>query len=48
LSLTAQLNYLSEFGTRKRKMGQGWAEYADELRVLADPAFLGHDEKARE
>ena len=31
--------YLSEFSTRKRRPGEGWAEYADELRVLADKAF---------
>ena len=37
--------YLS---TRKRKTGEGWAEYADELRVLADLAFPDVDEKARE
>ena len=52
--------YLSEFstridnvvyiiyGTRKRKTGEGWAEYADELRVLADRAFPDLDGKARE
>lgn len=40
--------YLSEFSTRKRKTGEGWAEYADELRVLADRAFPDLDEKARE
>ena len=40
--------YLSEFGTRKRKAGEGWAEYADELRVLADRAFPDLDDKARE
>ena len=28
--------YLSEFSTRKRKTGERWAEYADELRVLSD------------
>ena len=26
--------YLSKFSTRKRRPGEGWAEYADELRVL--------------
>ena len=40
--------YLSEFSTRKRKSGEGWAEYADELRVLADKAFPELEEKARE
>ena len=40
--------YLSEFGTRKRKPGEGWAEYADELRVLANKAFPELEEKARE
>ena len=40
--------YLSEFSTKKRKVGEGWAEYADELRVLADKAFPELEEKARE
>ena len=40
--------YLSEFSTRKRKAGEGWAEYADELRVLVDRAFPDLDDKARE
>ena len=40
--------YLSEFSTRKRKSGEGWAEYADELRMLADRAFPDLEEKARE
>ena len=40
--------YLSEFSTRKRRPGEGWAEYADELWVLAaDKAFLKL-EQARE
>ena len=37
--------YLSKFSTRKRKT---WAEYANELRVLADKAFPELEEKARE
>ena len=40
--------YLSEFSTRKRKTGEGWVEYANELRVLADKAFPELEEKARE
>ena len=40
--------YLSEFSTQKHKTGDGWAEYADELRVLADQAFPDLDEIARE
>ena len=40
--------YLSEFSTRKRRPGEGWAEYADELRVLADKAFPELEEQARE
>ena len=40
--------YLSEFGTRKRKAGEGWAEYADDLRVLVDWAFPDLDDKAQE
>ena len=38
--------YLSEFSARKRR--EGWAEYADELRVLADKAFPELEERARE
>ena len=40
--------YLSKFSTRKRRPGEGWAEYADELRVLADKAFPELEEQARE
>ena len=40
--------YLSEFCARKRRPGEGWAEYADELRVLADKAFPELEDKARE
>ena len=40
--------YLSEFSARKRRPGEGWAEYADELRVLADKAFPELEERARE
>ena len=40
--------YLSEFSIRKKKAGEGWAEYADELRVLADRAFPDLEDKARE
>ena len=40
--------YLSEFSTRKRRPGEGWAEYADELRVLADKAFPELEEQVRE
>ena len=40
--------YLSEFSTRTRKAGEGWAEYADDLRLLADRAFPELEEKARE
>ena len=40
--------YLSEFSTKKRRPGEGWAEYADELRVLADKAFPELEEQVRE
>ena len=40
--------YLSELGTRKRKAGEEWAEYADKLHVLVDRAFPDLDNKAQE
>ena len=40
--------YLSEFSTHKCKTGEGWAEYADELRILVDRAFPDLNEKACE
>ena len=40
--------YLSKFSTRKRRPGEGWAEYADDLGVLADKAFPELEEQARE
>ena len=40
--------YLSEFSTRTRKAGEDWAEYADDLRLLADRTSPELEEKARE
>ena len=40
--------YLSEFSTRRRSPAKGWAEYTDELRVLADKAFTELEKLARE
>ena len=40
--------YQAEFQTRRKKAGEGWAEFADELRSLADKAYPDLQEEARE
>ena len=40
--------YQAEFQTRKKKAGEGWADFADELRSLADKAYPDLAENARE
>ena len=40
--------YQAEFQTRRKKTGEGWADFADELRSLADKAYPDLSEDARE
>ena len=40
--------YMAEFHTRKRNPDKRWEELVDNIRLLADKAFLDLDEKARE
>ena len=40
--------YMAEFHTRKRNLGKRWEELADNMRLLADKAFLNLDDRARE
>ena len=40
--------YVDEFRTRRKAKTEGWAEYADHLKLLADKAFLDLEDKARE
>ena len=40
--------YLVEFQTRRRRPSEQWNNFGDELRVLADKAFLELDDKAKE
>ncbi len=40
--------YVVEFQTRKRRPDELWSDFGDELRVLADKAFPGIDEKAKD
>ncbi|KAL5481749.1 hypothetical protein EMCRGX_G021978 [Ephydatia muelleri] len=39
--------YVVEFQTRKRRPDEQWSDFGDELRILADKAFPGIDEKLR-
>ena len=40
--------YQAEFRTRRRKAGEGWADFADDLRTLADKAYPTLQDEARE
>ena len=40
--------YVAEFQTRKKAKTEGWAEFADHLKLLADKAFPDLEDKARE
>ena len=40
--------YQAEFQTRRKKAGEGWADFADELRSLSDKAYPELGEDARE
>ena len=40
--------YVAEFHARRKKKTEDWADYADELRVLADKAYSDLQEEARE
>eukprot|EP00731_Ephydatia_muelleri_P004957 Em0002g1133a len=40
--------YVVEFQTRKRRPDEQWSDFGDELRILADKAFPGIDEKAKD
>ena len=40
--------YAAEFRLRKRKKGEQWGDFADQLRCLADKAFPTHSEDAKE
>ena len=40
--------YIAEFHDRKKVKTEGWVEFADHLKLLADKAFLDLEDKARE
>lgn len=40
--------YVAEFRARRKKKTEDWADYADELRVLADKAYSDLQDEARE
>jgi hypothetical protein len=40
--------YIAEFHGRKKAKTEGWAEFADHLKLLADKAFPDLEDKARE
>ena len=40
--------YVAEFQARKKSKAEGWAEFADNLKLLADKAFPDLEDKARE
>lgn len=43
-----QTRYQAEFQTRRKRTGEGWADFADDLKVLADKAYPSLREEARE
>jgi len=43
-----QTRYLAEFQSRRKKAGEGWADFADDLRTLADRPYPTLQEEARE
>ena len=40
--------YQAAFQSRRRRAGEGWADFADDLRTLADKAYPNLQEEARE
>ena len=40
--------YQAEFQARRKKAGEGWADFADDIRSLADKAYPDLQEEARE
>ena len=40
--------YLAEFQSRRKKPGEGWADFAEDVRTLADKAYPTLQEEARE
>ena len=40
--------YQAEFQTCRKKLSEGWAEYAQDLQILVDKAFLHLQAEARE
>ena len=36
---THQSRYMAEFQTRRRKRNEGWAEYAESIRMLVDKDY---------
>ena len=45
---TRNARYLALFQTRKKKSGEGWADFADDLQSLADKAYQDLPLEARE
>ena len=43
-----QTRYQAEFQTRRKKRAEGWAEFADDLKMLADKGFPDLSEEAKE
>lgn len=43
-----QTRYQAEFQTRRKKGEEGWAEFADDLKMLADKGFPDLSEEAKE
>ena len=43
-----QTRYLADFQSRRKRAGEGWADFADDFRTLADRAYLTLQEEARE
>ena len=43
-----QTRYQAEFQTRRKKKVEGWVEFADDLRTLAEKGFPNLSEEARE
>ena len=43
-----QTRYQAEFQTRRKKASEGWADFADDLKSLADKAYPSLQDEARE
>ena len=46
--MSRQTRYQAEFQTRRKKKVEGWVEFADDLRTLAEKGFPNLSEEARE